>query len=118
MAQEYGLTTTQATETRVAAGPVREVYLTVDSAATVAPGQVYQYDTSAHNYVNYTSGIATGPYAVCNDDAATIIADTQVRCIVQGDVYLTALDATAEAGADIKAALRQSGIIVVSDARA
>lgn len=94
------------------AGEVQEDYLVADADnATVAIGQVFEYDPTGHNFQNKTTaGVSKGPYAVCAE-AKTITADTAVRCIVRGAVNFNKLDATSKADDDIKAALQASGIL-------
>ena len=94
------------------AGEVDVAVLPVDEAATVAPGQVYQYDGTDHNWINYTSGFAAPAYAICREPAKTITVDTNVLCIVAGYVNKSKLDATAQADPDIRNALLKSQIII------
>lgn len=97
----------------VAAGGEFEVMpLKLDEDATAAIGQVLQYNASEHNFVNRTTGVTSGPYAVCLE-AKTLTADTFCVCLVEGDVNLKALDATSQAEADIVGALLSQGIRVL-----
>lgn len=115
MAGELGISTleTQSLDELVA-GHVEYAYLTADAAATVAKGQVFEYNATAHNFVNKTTaGVGKPPYVVCAE-AKTIAADTAVKCIVRGRVNKNKLDTTSKADADIVAALLTSGIMAVS----
>lgn len=111
---DFGLDTVSPASPGAQAGAVQEHYLLLDSAATAAVGQVVQYDSAAHNWVDFTAYSASGKYAVCNE-AKTLSVDTACRCIIAGPVYLSLLDATAQADADIEAGLISNGIIPVSD---
>ena len=97
----------------LAAGDVELFYCLVDSAATAAVGQVLEFDATGNNFVDFTSGSAKNAYVVCAE-AVTLSADTRVKCIVAGKVRLLKLDATAQADAEIEAALLGSGIIPVT----
>ena len=114
MAGELGLTTETPTLQQLKVADCVEHYLLADAAATVAVGQVLQYNTTEDNWDDYTSGMAAALYVVCAE-AKTISADTLVRCIVKGSVRKTALDATAQADDEIDVALIKSGIIPVGE---
>lgn len=111
---DFGVDTTSLAANGAQAGEVIEGYLYVDSAATCAIGQVLAYDATAHNWVDFTAYAAAGIYAVCNE-AKTLSGDTYCRCILRGEVFLSKLDATAQADSDIKAGLLRNGIIARSD---
>lgn len=88
--------------------------LLLDAAATCAVGQVVQYDTTANNFVDFTSDVTAELYAVVAE-TKTLSADTQCLCIVKGEVRKSELDATAQADAEIDVALIKSGIIPRGD---
>ena len=112
----YGVESETNEGLNIVAGAVREAYLTVDAAATVSPGQVYQYNDTENNYDDFTAGATALRYAVCNEAAKTISADTQVRCIIAGPVQKDHLDATSKADADIDVALGKCGIFAEPNA--
>lgn len=108
-----GVTSESQAHDDLIAGAVEILPILVDSTATVAKGQVFEYDATGHNSVNKTTaGVSKGPYAVCTE-TRTIAGDSRVSCIVAGKVRFDALDATSKADADIKAALRSSGIFAI-----
>ena len=112
----YGIESESNAGLNIAAGEVYEMWLLVDAAATVAPGQVYQYNDTENNFDDFTSGATALLYAVCHEAAKTISEDTRVRCIVHGAVQKDNLDATAKADADIDVALLKSGIFAQPNA--
>ena len=113
MAGEYGVSSQTETLDQLMAGPCEVFPLLVDAAATAAIGQVLQYDATGNNYVNYTSSNAALSYVVCTEARDISGGDALVGCIVQGRVRKTALDATAQADAEIDSALVKHGIIPV-----
>lgn len=115
MASEYGLTTQSDTLNQLVIDECIYHPLLIDSAVTVAIGQVVQYNTTNDNWDAYTSGMAASLYAVIAE-TRTIGADSLCMCIVKGLVRKSALDATAKADAEIDIALIKSGIIPQSDA--
>lgn len=115
MASEYGLTTQSDTLNQLVVEDCIYHPLLIDSAVTVAIGQVVQYNTTNDNWDAYTSGMTASLYAVIAE-TRTIGADALCMCIVSGKVRKSALDATAKADAEIDIALIKSGIIPQSDA--
>lgn len=115
MASEYGLTTQSDTLNQLIIQDCIIHPLLIDAAVTVAHGQVVQYNTTNDNWDAYTSGMAASLYAVIAE-TRTIGADALCQCIVKGIVRKSALDATAQADAEIDIALVKSGIIPQSSA--
>jgi hypothetical protein len=115
MASEYGLTTQSDTLNQLIIQDCIIHPLLIDSLVTVAHGQVVQYNTTNDNWDAYTSGMAASLYAVIAE-ARTIGADALCQCIVSGVVRKSALDATAQADAEIDVALLKSGIVPQSSA--
>lgn len=115
--ESLGITETTNSSTVVMAGPVREEYLLIDSAVAVAPGQVVEWDATGNNYQAYTSGSAAERYAVINSDTETLSGDKYIRCIVEGQVFFSVLDATAQADDEIKNALGKCNIYAMPDVR-
>ncbi len=114
MALPSGVTSETQAYDDLIAGEVVILGLTVDSAATVEKGQVYEYDPSAQNWVNIkTAGVGKGPYAVCTE-TRTIVADSKVSCIVGGKVRRAALNAGSLAKVDLDADLILSGIYPIA----
>lgn len=113
MASELGITTqSDGALQQLKVRECIEHYLLIDALVPVVVGQVVQYNTTNDNFDAYTSGMAASLYAVIAE-AKTIGADTLCRCIVSGIVRKTALDATAQADAEIDVALIKCGIIPV-----
>lgn len=115
MPSEYGLTTeSDGALQQLKVRDCIEHYLLIDALVPVVVGQVVQYNTTNDNFDAYTSGMAASLYAVIAE-AKTIGADTLCRCIVKGSVRKTALDATAQADAEIDVALIKCGIVPVGE---
>jgi hypothetical protein len=107
---DFGIDSLSPTQKGLIAGEYHTMVLPADEDATVATGQVFEYNAGEHNWKNRTSGVSAPPYVVCFEDKA-ITADTPVVCIVRGsDVDISKLDATNAAEPDTKAALLISGI--------
>ena len=115
MAGELGITTqSDGALAQLVAGECVIHPLLLDAAVTCAVGQVVQYNTTNDNWDDYTSSMAAALYAVVAENK-TLSGDTNVLCIVKGKVRKTALDATAQADAEIDIALLKSGIIPVPE---
>lgn len=114
MSGEFGVTSeSQALQNLIVSDP-RYMHLKLDAAATAAVGQVIQYNTTEDNWDDYTAGMAAEQYAIVAE-TKTISGDTFVSCLVKGEVRKAALDATAQADAEIEVALLKSGIIARPD---
>ena len=105
-----GLTSESQSYIELIAGAVKEFYCLVDSLATVAVGQVFQWDAGGNNFIDYTSGSGANAYAICAE-AKTIGTDTRVRCIVCGEINKNALNDVAQLDPEIEAALLRMCII-------
>ena len=112
MATEYGLDSSSAALSALQAGECIVALLPVDGAATRAVGQVLLYDAGGDNYIDYVSGM-TGAHYVVLAEASDSIADIEMLCIVQGKVKFNALDAIAQADAEIRTALMKHGIVPI-----
>lgn len=115
MASEYGITTQSDTLNQLIIQDCIIHPLLIDVLVPVVPGQVVQYNTTNDNWDAYTSGMAASLYAVIAE-TRTIAADALCQCIVSGVVRKSALDATAQADAEIDIALLKSGIVPQSSA--
>jgi hypothetical protein len=91
-------------------GPVDTIMLPAASDATVAPGQVFEYNETNHNWQNYTGGTSNAPYVVCIEPITAISAQTYVRCAMEGTINIGKLDATSQSKPDLLAALVHQGI--------
>jgi len=115
-------TTSVATETlyNLEAGPVETKALPVALGATPTIGQVLKYDTTNHNWEDFSAFSAGNILAIFADrilhSAAGVVltAATTATCIVAGRVNLDALDAVAQADVDIVAGLLENGIFAQS----
>lgn len=115
MAAELGLTTqNDGALEQLKVRDCIEHYLLIDSAVTVAVGQVVQYNTTNDRWDAYTSSMAAALYAVIAE-TKTISGHTLCRCIVKGVVRKSGLDAVAKADAEIDIALLKSGIVPIAE---
>lgn len=106
-----GLTSESMAYDELVAGPVLTKAVQCDVLATVSRGQVYQWDATGNNFVDYVSGSAANAYAICAErDDRTLSEDGEVICIVQGDVNKNGLNDVAELDPEIDAAMIQQGI--------
>lgn len=110
---DFGVSSETDTADNLVAGDKKKIPLLVDAAVgTKVRGQVVEFDTTGNNFQAYTSGSAKPAYAVLAE-AIAISADTYCLCYVTGsELNKNALDATAQADAEIEAALLGSGIII------
>lgn len=121
MSDSLGLTSvaTQALS-NLAAGPVKTMALPVASGATPTIGQVMVYNATNHNFEDfaaYSEGDILVIFAdrVLHDAEGTALTEAKTAtCVVAGAVNLSALDATAQADADIVAGLLQNRMFAES----
>lgn len=107
----YGIDSESASLDNLIAGTVKTLAVTIKaSEGAIAVGQVLEFDGSSNEFQKYTNGSSAAAYVVAAE-AVTITSAAPCLAIVQGEVNLGALDATAQADPEIVGALLGSGII-------
>ena len=95
------------------AGGIETKSVTIDAAATFAVGQVLKYVSGDDNWIDFVAFNAGDILAIFYDSILNGTApgvDTPATVIIAGRVNLNALDATAQADANIHAALVENNI--------
>jgi hypothetical protein len=112
---DYGIDSESAAIRNLIAGGVKTKSVAVKaSEGALTAGQVLEFSADDDAFKKYVSGSAANAYAVVAEPVTIGAAGGYAVCIVQGSVNKSALDATAQADAEIEAALLGSGIICVN----